>query len=184
MAIQYTTTSEMRSFASSLTETARVAIRKRAETRSPVAATFLSHSTKDGDIVPYAVNLLEAHGAAVYIDKKDAALPPYTSRETARILRDRIGQSSKFVLLASENSKGSRWVPWELGLADGHKSPRNVAIFPAVDQAYDYAWTEQEYLGIYDRIVFGDHSSHTDKIWMVLNQEKNTATELGQWLRS
>lgn len=184
MGIEYITKAEMRGFASSLTETAQVQLRKRAEDRSPASATFLSHSTKDTDVVAGAITILERHGAAVYIDKKDPALPPYTSRETARILRDRIGQSRKFVLLATKNSKDSRWVPWELGLADGYKRPANIAIFPAVDERYDFTWSEQEYLGIYDRIVFGDHSQYQKRIWMVLNQERNTAAELSEWLRS
>lgn len=156
----------------------------KAESRSPVAATFLSHSSKDTDILPVAVRVLEIHGASVYLDKKDSTLPPYTNRETAKKLRERISQCKKFVLLASDNSKDSRWVPWELGLADGYKKHANVAIFPSAENQAEAKWTEREYLGVYDRIVYGDLEGYADKIWMVLNQEKNTATSLRRWLAS
>lgn len=154
----------------------------KAERSDPSSSTFLSHSTKDTDLLPVVVHILENHGARVYIDKKDPTLPPYTNRSTAEILRDRIKQSPKFVLLASENSKDSRWVPWELGLGDGYKRPSNVAIFSAVESPARAAWTSAEYLGVYDQIVFGPHVEYTEKIWMVWNREKNTGTELADWL--
>ena len=108
--------------------------------------------------------MLESHGAAVYVDKKDGSLPPYTDKSTAKILKNRISESQKFVLLASEQSKDSRWVPWELGLADGYKGLGNVAIFPAVESKGRDAWTNWEYLGLYDRIIWGDHDSYSGKI--------------------
>lgn len=130
-----------------------------------------------------AIRLLEGHGATVYIDKKDATLPPYTNKDTAKGLKSRIDQSGKFVLLASKNSKESRWVPWELGLADGYKGLDKVAILPAVEDQRDTSWTSWEYLGLYDRIVWGDMENQEKKIWMVLDQRKNTAVPLSGWLR-
>lgn len=153
-----------------------------AQKRSPAHATFLSHSTKDAELLPVAIRILENHGATIYIDKKDSSLPPYTNRDTATKLRNRINQSKKFVLLASDNSRDSRWVPWELGLADGCKKQDNVAIFPAVENQSNTSWTNWEYLGIYNRIVYGDLQYQTARVWMVLNQELNTATELAAWL--
>lgn len=178
MAIRYITSSDLISFSKNLNEELRKT------TASAGVATFLSHSSKDLDVLPGAIRVLSNHGAAVYIDKKDPALPPYTSRKTASILRDRISQNKKFVLLASSNSKDSRWMPWELGLADGYKRQANVAIFPSVDSQNDTKWTQQEYLGIYDRIVFGDLDGQSQKVWMVWNQEKNEANTLAEWLRS
>ncbi|NCP18898.1 MAG: TIR domain-containing protein [Erythrobacter sp.] len=148
------------------------------------ASTFLSHSSADGELVVGAIRVLESHGAAVYVDKKDGSLPPYTDKSTAKILKNRISESQKFVLLASEQSKDSRWVPWELGLADGYKGLGNVAIFPAVESKGRDAWTNWEYLGLYDRIIWGDHDSYSGKIWMVIHGDSYTATELGKWLTS
>jgi hypothetical protein len=178
MAIRYITASDLIGISTNLNEELRKT------TASYGVATFLSHSSKDVNILPGAIHVLSNHGAEVYIDKKDPSLPPYTSRETAKILRDRIAQNKKFVLLASSNSKDSRWIPWELGLADGNKRQFNVAIFPAVENQHDINWTNQEYLGIYDRIVFGDMQGRDKQLWMVLNQENNTASPLSDWLRS
>ena len=118
------------------------------------------------------IAILERHGAAVYVDKKDESLPPTTSRETASILKNRIKQCRKFILLTTKNSKDSRWMPWELGLADGYRQTSNLTIFPGVDSAGDRTWSEREYLGIYDRIVFGEHQNYPRSIFMVWNQEK------------
>lgn len=159
------------------------AVRK-AEGRSPKGATFLSHSTKDSSLLPGVIALLERHGAVVYVDKKDESLPPYTSRETAAILRDRIQQCRKFILLTTPNSKDSRWMPWELGLADGYKQPTATAILPSPERLEATSWAEQEYLGVYDRIVYGTLKSQPQPVFMVWNQKDNVATELAQWLQT
>lgn len=159
------------------------AIVRKAQQRAPASSTFLSHSTKDAPLLPYVIKLLEEHGAAVYVDKKDPNLPPVTSRATAAVLRDRLKQCRKFVLLTSPNSKDSRWMPWELGLADGYRTPANVAILPTPDRANERAWSEQEYLGIYDRVVYGRFQGQTRNVFMVWNQERDRGVELSEWLR-
>lgn len=181
---EYTTRDTLLRFQREIKLQEQIEVRKRAEERTPRNATFLSHSSKDSDLVVGAIRVLEGHGTTVYIDKKDPNLPPYTSKETASTLRSRIQQSKKFVILASENSKESKWVPWELGLADGYKGTSKIALFPAVEETYKTAWTSWEYLGLYDRIVWGKLKGHEENVWMVLDEAKNTATELSRWLNN
>ena len=157
-------------------------MRKSAQERSPEGATFLSHSSKDDDLVVGAIRILEGHGATVYIDKVDPELPPYTSEQTAATLKKRIEQTKKFVLLATKNSKESKWVPWELGIAAGKKGLDRIALFPAVDEQYDTSWTSWEYMGLYHRIVWGDLKGHEKPLWMVLDEKKNTAIPLSKWI--
>lgn len=154
----------------------------KSNTSSNGATTFLSHSSKDHELVEGAMEVLHNHGARVYIDEIDPEMPPYTSAETANLLKQRISQTKRFVLLTTENSKDSRWVPWELGIADGEKGLSNIALFPASDKDYDDDWTSWEYLGLYHRIVWGKLSGHNGDLWMVLNTKKNTALTLNQWL--
>lgn len=154
----------------------------RARARSAVDSTFLSHASVDAELLPAVVKLLEDHGGEVYLDKLDSSLPVTTSRVTAEQLRTRIRQCSRFVLFATEKSRDSRWIPWELGVSDGIKGGRAIAVLPSVETATDTAWAEREYLGIYNRVVFGDLEGHSRKVWMVLNQEANSATELREWL--
>lgn len=149
---------------------------------------FLSHSSQDVNQLPGAIALLTNHGGRVYIDKGDPRLPQSTSPETARILRDTVRQLPRFVLLVSESSKDSSWIPWELGLADGHKNswaakvPSDVALLPTALNNTHPTWAEQEYLGLYRRIVFGKHADYPQEIWMVWDQHANTATALSDWL--
>jgi hypothetical protein len=175
----YTTLGELRTYGDA---DRRQRVLKEAQNRSPTASTFLSHSSKDEEYVAGAIVILSAHGAAVYIDKKDETIPPYTNRETARILRDRIRECRKFVMLATTQSKDSKWMPWELGLADGFKSPANTAIFPGVDSTRDTRWAEREYLGIYDRIVWGQLEGYEKPLWMVWDHSANKAVTLTHWL--
>ena len=146
------------------------------------ADVYLEADSQDGEWLVGAIRVLEGHGATVYVDKKDPTLPPYTNKETAASLKNRIHQSRKFMLLASNNSKDSRWVPWELGIADEHKGLGRVAVFPAVDSKDETAWTSWEYLGLYDRVVWGDLEGETGKVWMVKDGRENTAVTLSTWL--
>lgn len=181
--IRYATIDDLKRIGGEVSADERRRLVTAAQQRQVAGSTFLSHSSRDTEVLPAVIRVLENHGASVYVDKKDESLPPYTSRETAQILRTRIIQCSKFVLFATKNSKDSKWVPWELGVSDGYKRPSNVAVFPGVDAVWETSWTEQEYLGIYDRIIWGDLNPYPQPLWMVLNQEDNTAIPLSDWLR-
>jgi hypothetical protein len=144
---------------------------------------FLSHSSTDKEALPQVIGFLENFGAKVYIDKTDKELPKKTSAETGVKLKDRISQCNKFVVLVTANSKNSRWIPWELGIADEKKKLPNVAILPDVGNQSNAEWSEQEYLGLYPRIVNATFSGHPNPVWMVLDHQNNTGTELGEWLK-
>jgi hypothetical protein len=144
---------------------------------------FLSHSSKDKDYLPAVISILENHGGRVYVDNEDDRLPNTPNRETAEILRGTVRTCRRFVLFVTTNSKDSRWIPWELGLADGEKRQYPVALFPTGDNSDDQTWAETEYLGMYQRIVWGKIKDvMKDNGWIVLNHEKNTASTLRKWL--
>lgn len=145
-------------------------------------AIFLSHSSKDKDLVLSIIKILENHGSSVYIDEIDPEMPVSTNEKTASLLKERIKDCKRFVLLTTENSKDSKWVPWELGIADGFKGISKMAIFPASEHESVDNWSEWEYLGIYRKIVFGKLHGHNGDVLMVLDKKTNTATELSAWL--
>lgn len=155
---------------------------KKAAARTPNNSTFLSHSSKDDEVMPAVIYVLESHGASVYLDKLDLSLYEKQPRDIATTLRSNISVSKKFVVFASDNVRDSKWVPWELGLADGFKNSANVALFPAPDKKDDYHWTEQEYLGVYDRIVYGLIKGDSSPGWIVWDQSRNSARHLRDWL--
>ena len=144
---------------------------------------FLSHSSKDKEVLPSVINFLSQYGVNVYIDKTDKELPRNTSPETGDILKKRIQESKKFIVLVSPNSKDSKWIPWELGIADEKKKIRNVALFPNVQNASMPSWPEQEYLGLYPRIVLENFKGQSTPVWMVLDHHASTGTELSEWLK-
>lgn len=146
------------------------------------ADVFLSHSSADKGSLPKVIGFLESHGAKVYIDKEDKELPQKTSAATGIKLKRRIAECPKFIVLVSANSKSSRWIPWELGIADEKKTLENVAILPDVGSLANTDWPEQEYLGLYPRIVLETFKGQSTPVWMVLDHHNNKGTELRQWL--
>jgi len=129
------------------------------------------------------IRLLENHGGSVYTDDGDARLPTIPSNTTAAILKDTIQKLPRFVLYVTTSSKDSKWIPWELGLADAYKMYQNVALLPAAQSEYNQTWAEQEYLGLYMRIVWGKIEGHDKSCWMVYDHINNTAKTLSYWIR-
>ena len=146
------------------------------------ANVFLSHSSKDKDKLNDILSFLSKYGAQVYIDKNDEELPKMTNYKTAEILKNRIKNIPKFVLFVTPNSKESRWIPWELGLADGMDKYENIAILPASAHKYDSDWTEQEYLALYQQIVWGKPDGEDIADWVVFDKFKNKKIYLKDWL--
>ena len=180
---EYMTRANARAYQRDMLREERASVVKQAQDRKVAGSTFLSHSTLDMDLLPGITRFLSAHGAVVYIDKKDDTLPPYTNRKTAETLRSRIVESERFILLATPASKSSRWIPWELGLSDGVKSINKIAVLANVD-SIDEDWPQQEYLGLYRRIVFSDVQGYNQRQWVVLDRAANKGRKLSQWLTS
>jgi len=177
--LSYITFDDIRGFNRNLNESVVIAKAYQKEYKT----IFLSHSSKDSELLPGVISILENHGGKVYIDKKDPRLPDSVSPETAEILRNTIRDCKKMVVLVSANTKESRWIPWELGLGDEAKKIWNVALFPVVEKSYETAWTKQEYLGLYRRIIWGTFKGKDKSEWMVHEHRNNTADPLGEWLR-
>lgn len=157
-------------------------LRKSASASRTGKTVFLAHSSQDERYLPGVISVLENNGGRVYVDKADNRLPESTNRETAEILRTTINACRRFVLFVTTNSKDSRWIPWELGIADGEKGAYPVSLFPTAKNSNEQIWANQEYLGLYRRIVWGKMTGWTKEGWLVLDHVKNTATSLRQWL--
>lgn len=176
---EYTTIDEVKGFVGTLEE--RQTITKAAASKSEKTTLFsFIEGKRSGS---RCSGYLKNHGARVYVDLGDDRLPEPPSVETAQVLRGTISQMRRFVLLVSPNSKGSIWIPWELGLADAQKSTAAVALFPVVQKVSETKWAEQEYLGLYRRIVWGPLQGHDKNVWMVYDHHTNTADHLTKWLR-
>jgi len=138
------------------------------------ATVFLSHSHKDKGLIEPAVAFLRSQGVKIYVDWMDEGMPDTVSGETAKKLKDRIKQQKKFSVLVTENSKDSRWVPWELGYADSTKGMEHIAAFPVAENS---DFTHNEYLNIYPKIQI------VNGAWWVWLQDPIKLVELPTWLR-
>jgi len=112
---------------------------------------FLSHSHKDKEVVEGLVSLLAYFGEiSIYVDWQDSAMPRVTNRETAQTIKEKIAEHDCFLILGTKNAMESRWVPWEIGIADAAKSIERIAIIPVADP-YGYFYGN-EYLQLYQKI--------------------------------
>jgi hypothetical protein len=137
-------------------------------------AIFLSHSHKDKDLIQPAIAFLRSHGVKVYVDWMDAGMPDVVSGDTAKKIKEKIKEHKKFLVLVTENSKDSRWVPWELGFADPTKGIDHIASFPVAEH---YDFSQNEYLHIYPKIV------NVAGTWYVWRDDPTGAVFLTDWLR-
>lgn len=112
---------------------------------------FLSHSFKDAEIVLGVKRIFEELGFTAYVDwVEDSQLDrTKVSSATAELLRTRMRQSKTLIYVHSNNSPGSRWMPWELGFFDGFRTA--VAVLPVAKNSSE-TFSGQEFLGLYPYI--------------------------------
>lgn len=120
---------------------------------------FLCHSHKDKNLVEGLQNLLNESGWNLYIDWLDEELLEPPDKNTASKIKYKIGQLNWFLFLATANSTGSRWCPWEIGYADADKRHENILIIPTEDDSG--RWHGNEYLQLYRQIT--DATNQTTK---------------------
>src|SRR5712692_10614264 len=129
---------------------------------------FLSHRYLDAKEALALKALIESRGLRVYVDWIDSPelQRGNVTKETAAQLRNIMKRSRSLLYADSENSSGSKWMPWELGFSDGLHS--RVAIIPVTDKEQaSESFQGQEYLGIYpyltltgDRLVVRESASN------------------------
>ncbi|WP_378947612.1 TIR domain-containing protein [Mesorhizobium sp. ANAO-SY3R2] len=134
---------------------------------------FLSHSSKDSEVILGVKVILEGQGLSVYVDWIE---DPHLDREnvtpeTAERLRTRMKQSKSLIYAHSNNSPDSKWMPWELGYFDGIKG--TIAVFPIARTA-DETFKGQEFLGLYPYV---DNISTSS---LYVNRGKAPRSSLGQ----
>jgi hypothetical protein len=119
---------------------------------------FLSHSHKDRDFVEGLINALAYFSEiSIYVDWQDTTMPRVTNRETAQRIKKRIGEMDCFLVLATKNAMESKWVPWEIGIADTTLAIERIAIIPVADPYGNFYGNE--YLQLYQTIEITENKS-------------------------
>lgn len=115
---------------------------------------FLSHSHEDAKRAKGIIRHFASLGIEVYVDWNDSGMPRVTSRETAEKIKIKIDENRLFMVLATRNALNSKWVPWEIGVADKSKGEAAILIVPVADSSGNFAGSE--YLQLYRRVVIAD----------------------------
>lgn len=141
---------------------------------------FLSHSSKDMNLIAGLKLILEDLGYSVYVDWNDNQLDPNNvTPETAKMLRERMKQCKSLIYAFSENASSSKWMPWELGYFDALKKSR-IAVLP-ITQTAKYSYKGSEFIGLYYVIHFAKTSiSNEDSIWV---QDGEKYVRYDGWLK-
>lgn len=127
---------------------------------------FLSYSHADAQWVAPIVRKLNNMGANIYVDYLDDDLVGKSNEEAAKIIREKINLSKKFISLFTFNSDKSQWMSWELGLGDGLIKYQNVAILPVViNQGVSF---QSDFKKIYGYIEQNDNSFSSIDKWQVV----------------
>ena len=138
---------------------------------------FLCHSHKDKNLVEGLQNLLNESGWNLYIDWLDEDLPESPDKNTALKIKNRIGQLNWFLFLATANSTGSRWCPWEIGYADAVKKHENILIIPTEDDSG--RWHGNEYLQLYRKITAASNQTTNKSGYAVFDPKQSQG---GTWV--
>lgn len=114
---------------------------------------FLSHSSRDAQLIYGLRALLMAQGLTVYVDWiTDPQLDrSRVSSSTAALLRERMRASKSLIYATSRAASKSRWMPWELGFFDAAKGGDRVSILP-IENFGSGSFDGEEYLGLYRTI--------------------------------
>jgi hypothetical protein len=144
------------------------------------ASIFLSHSHKDRELVEGFINYLAYWGKIrVYVDWQDSDMPSITNHETARKIKRKIAELDYFLVLATENALRSKWVPWEIGIADSIK-PDKIAIVPVAD--LNGKFNGNEYLQLYPRLEMGSLLSGGQVLAVFQPNQSNNGLTVRSWL--
>ncbi|MDN5201200.1 toll/interleukin-1 receptor domain-containing protein [Fulvivirgaceae bacterium BMA10] len=125
------------------------------ESKTGKITVFLSHKHEELEELDGVISLLKVLGVEVYVDWQDTEIPKNTNGATARIIKRKIRENKKFILLATEAAIASKWCNWELGYGDAMKFKDHIAIFP-VRNTYEQEFSGSEYLAIYPSIEYRD----------------------------
>lgn len=115
---------------------------------------FLSHSHLDRELVAGFLRLLASLRVNAYVDWQDKEMARVTSRATAERIKKRIEELDMFLIFATANAMKSRWVPWEIGVADRTKAAGSIFIVPVEDESGRFEGNE--YLQLYNALKLDD----------------------------
>lgn len=143
---------------------------------------FLSHSSKDSELILGMKGTLEDHGYSVYVDWVD---DPQLNRndvtkKTAAVLRERMKCCKSLFFVTTNNSESSKWMPWECGYFDGFRE--KVAIVPIKTSSFSNEFNGQEYLGLYPYCLRANNVFGAPALW--IHRDQYNYTSYQHWVNT
>lgn len=143
---------------------------------------FICHAKIDETMILGLIQIMKKKGFNCYVDWIN---DPRLSRlqvtpETARLLKKRIRESTCLLYAFTEGSTHSKWMPWELGIKDGHNG--KVLICPITKQVKD-GFADQEYLGLYPYLTVHGYSLLPDLKYLEVNNLDKSTRSLVDWMK-
>jgi len=118
---------------------------------------YLSYALLDKKIVKKTANFFRAINKNIKVDMMEKSMSEKPSINTSRTVKNKIIKNDKFVFLATSTSIFSKWVNWELGIADCYKASEDkIIILPVADK--DSRWLGEVYFKLYPRIERMEHN--------------------------
>ena len=144
----YFTESHFRYYRASLNESQRNFSATAGRDINTIFGIFISYNIHDKEVVRGVYNELTEMGFKVYVD---FIIDPDLNRanvtvDTAKKIRARLENSRSLIYAQSPNAVMSKWMPWELGVVDGHT--KRCAILP-IFASETNIYAKQEYLKLY-----------------------------------
>lgn len=169
----YFTESHFRDYRANLNESQQYFSYSAARNINTLFDIFLSYNINDKAIISGVYNELTEMGFKVYVDfiiDKDLNRSIITL-ETAKRIRERLENSKSLIYAQSPSASMSKWMPWELGVVDGHT--KKCAVLPILSNSTEF-YSKQEYLKLYPIIRQHCGSHHM----LVYKEEKGIETPL------
>lgn len=142
---------------------------------------FLSHCSKDANLVLGIKQLLEDRKLTVYVDWiNDPQLDrSQVTPQTAATLRTRMKSCKSLFFVDTDNSVSSKWMPWECGYFDA-LSNEKVAVIPVRVNAQN-SYAGREFLGLYYYITLEDVRGGGLGIWV--RQSQTSYISYQRWMK-
>lgn len=124
------------------------------ESNSEKKCVFVSHKNEDIDTAKNIAELLQNAGLDVYLDVNDNGLQQATRKNDAeaivKCIEKALACSTHILILVTENTEKSWWVPYETGYAK--KSKKNIAsiLMKKVENFPDYLKIERKLWNLRD----------------------------------
>lgn len=143
---------------------------------------YLSYALLDKRIVNKTADFFRTIHKNIKVDMMINPISERVSVHTSRAVKNKIIRNDKFVFLATSTSIFSKWVNWELGIADCYKAKDDkIVILPVADK--NSRWLGDVYFKLYPRIerLVPNPSIKTTCLYRVVYPNGSTKP-LNEWL--